>query len=50
MKRDYISVKLTKEMQASLSGSFECGNPALTSFLKSHDALDPFFGATYDYE
>ena len=47
MKRDYISVKLTKGMQDSLSGSFECGNPALTLFLKSHDALDAFFGTTY---
>lgn len=44
---DYTTLKLTKEIQSSLSQSFDCGNQALSSFLKSYDALDDFFGTTY---
>lgn len=47
MINDYTTVKLTKEIQSSLSQSFDCGNQALSSFLKSYDALDDFFGTTY---
>ena len=47
MKNEYFTVKLTKEIQAELSQSFDCGNPALTAFLKSYEALDDFFGVTY---
>ncbi|MBR0483240.1 MAG: GNAT family N-acetyltransferase [Oscillospiraceae bacterium] len=47
MKNEYFTVKLTKEIQAELSQSFDCGNPALTTFLKSYEALDDFFGVTY---
>lgn len=47
MMNDYTTVKLTKEIQSSLSQSFDCGNQALSSFLKSYDALDDFFGTTY---
>ena len=44
---DYTIVKFTKEMQSCLSQSFDCGNQALSSFLKSYDALNDFFGKTY---
>lgn len=47
MMNDYTTVKLTKEIQSSLSQFFDCGNQALSSFIKSYDALDDFFGTTY---
>lgn len=43
----YFTVKLTEEIQKDFSHSFDCGNSALTSFLKSREALDNFFGVTY---
>lgn len=43
---DYITVRFTKELQ-KMSQSFDCGNQALSSFLKSYEALDDFFGKTY---
>lgn len=46
MKNNYITVKFTKDMQNSMP-SFNCGNPALTAFLKNYDALDDMFGKTY---
>ena len=47
MSNKYFTVKLTKEIQSELSQDFDCGNPALTAFLKSYEALDDFFGVTY---
>lgn len=47
MKNEYATVKFTREIQSSLSQSFDCGNQALSSFLKSYDAFDDFFGKTY---
>lgn len=47
MTNDYSILKLNKEMQTSLSQSFDCGNQALSAFLKSYDAVDSFFGTTY---
>lgn len=47
MNHEYFTVKLTEKMQDKLSQSFDCGNSALTAFLKSHEALDNFFGITY---
>jgi ribosomal protein S18 acetylase RimI-like enzyme len=44
---NYITKELTKSMQNELSPLFECGNQALTLFLKSYDSLDNFFGKTY---
>jgi len=47
MKHEYLTVKYTDEMQKKLSKSFDCGNSALTSFLKSYESLDNSFGVTY---
>lgn len=47
MKHEYVTIKLTEKIQKELSQSFDCGNPALTAFLKSYEALDDFFGVTY---
>ncbi len=44
---NYITEKLTEETQTRLSRSFDCGNQCLSLFLKSHEALDDFFGKTY---
>ncbi|MDE5557787.1 MAG: N-acetyltransferase [Ruminococcus sp.] len=41
------TVKFTKSIQAGLSKNFDCGNPALTLFLKNHIALDISYGTTY---
>ena len=40
-------VKLTKTIQKELTYNFDCGNLALTLFLKSHDALNISYGITY---
>ena len=44
---DYTTEKFTEELKLKLSDCFDCGNPALTAFLKSYEALDDFFGKTY---
>lgn len=41
------TTKFTKEIQAQLSQSFDCGNEGLSLFLKNYEALDDFFGKTY---
>lgn len=46
LKNNFITVKLTGDIQKSIS-PFDCGNPALTAFLRSYDALDDMFGKTY---
>ena len=43
----YIIQKLTKELQKKYAQEFNCGNDALTNFLKSYEAIDNSFGATY---
>lgn len=40
-------VKFTKSIQADLAKKFDCGNPALTFFLKNNIALDISYGTTY---
>lgn len=45
--KNYATEKFTELTQSELSQSFDCGNEALSLFLKSHDALDDFFGKTY---
>lgn len=44
---NYSTVKLTKEMQSELISDFDCGNPALTAFIKSESAVDDMLGTTY---
>jgi hypothetical protein len=44
---NYISIPYTKEIQDNLSGNFDCGNEALTAFLKSNEALDNAIGKTF---
>lgn len=39
--------KLTKALQNQYTRDFDCGNDALSSFIRSHEALDDFFGKTY---
>ena len=43
----YITVEFTEDIQKKSTDCFDGGNPALTAFLKSHDAFDDMFGKTY---
>lgn len=47
MQNEFNTEKLTKETQKEYAHKFDCGNPALTSFLKNHIALDISYGTTY---
>lgn len=44
---NYITVEFTKDIQKKLACYFDCGNLALTTFLKNYDALDDMFEKTY---
>lgn len=46
-ENNYITVPYTKEIQLEYSKTFDCGNDALTLFLKSREALDVAFGKTF---
>lgn len=45
--KKYITEAYTRDIQKSLSSEFDCGNDALTSFLKNYESLDNMFGKTY---
>ena len=45
--KNFVTVFFTKDIQDRYSKNFDCGNPALTAFLKNYDALDISFGKTY---
>ncbi|MDE5569206.1 MAG: GNAT family N-acetyltransferase [Ruminococcus sp.] len=47
MNKKYTIEIYTKDIKNNLSSGFDCGNDALTAFLKSYDALDDMFGKTY---
>lgn len=47
MMNKYLTVKYTEKMQKELPKSFDCGNSALTAFLKNYESLDNSFGITY---
>lgn len=44
---NYITIEFTEDIQKKSSIFFDCDNPALSAFLKNHDALDDMFGKTY---
>ena len=44
---NYYTVKFTNAINNLSISGFDCGNPALTSFLKSPEAVDDMFGKTY---
>ncbi len=47
MSKKYTIEIYTKDIQNNFSSAFDCGNDALTAFLKNYDALDNMFGKTY---
>lgn len=46
LKNDFVTVRFTRDVQKN-AFIFDCGNQALTSFLKNYPSLDPMFGTTY---
>ncbi len=43
----YVTEALTSGIQKAYTKNFDCGNDALSLFLKDHQALDDTFGKTY---
>ncbi|MDE6780884.1 MAG: N-acetyltransferase [Ruminococcus sp.] len=46
-KNKYSTTELTRKLQKESLTDFDCGNPALSAFLSSSQALDNSFGKTY---